>query len=150
MLSGAFPEYQLNKNTLEVYYLNLSDFDPKDFEKVILAHIRENKWFPKISELRQELVRLRGFSRATPSDVWDSLIKAAESDQEPEMDANTERALRVCGGWEGFCRMTYRDLQFTRKDFERVFNEGLEREDNLIRLGQAPVPEMKRVAHEEG
>lgn len=135
LLMAAYPDYTCSPKTVDVYRQSLQDFNSRDFEKVVLAHINQHKWFPKICELREELVRLRGFNRPTAIDEWDRLIRAAEADREPEMDENTERALRVCGGWDGFCRMTYKDLQFHRRDFERVFNEGREREDRVLRIG---------------
>ena len=108
LLLGAYPGYLKDrtsdqiKGTLEVYWSSLKDFDPEDFEQVIKAHIFQAKYFPTISELREELVRLRGFNRPTAADAWDVLIEAARQDRKPEGDAALAKALRVFGGWEGF------------------------------------------------
>lgn len=141
LLTGAFPEYlkgltpEQIKTTVGVYWESLKDFADIDFQKVVKNHINQNKYFPKIADLRTELVRLRGFNRPTAANEWDRLIKAAESGAEPDMAEVTEKALRVCGGWSGFSRMTYKDLQFHRKDFERIYNENLERHDRQVLIG---------------
>ena len=144
ILLASYPEYQCTPETIEVYWMDLKDFDSKDFERVITNHRRTQKFFPRICELREELVQLRGFNRPTANDAWAGLIKAAESGERPEMDENIERALQVCGGWDGFSRMTYRDLQFQRKEFIQVYNAGLEREDRQLKIGQQG-PEQKQI-----
>ena len=157
MLVAAFPEFLKDKgpeeikSTVGVYWLNLKDFEDKDFERVVLAHIRRSKWFPKISELRDELVLLSGFHKATAADAWDGLIRALEQDRKPELDSPTELGVRALGGWEALSRMNYRDLQFVFKRFEESYNHGLEQEREQVRLGQDMRPaieyQAKRLEH---
>lgn len=147
-LLGAAFDKEVNEALLEVYWMDLKDFDPKDFERVVTNHRRTAKFFPKISELREELVRLKGFHRPTASDAWDDLLRAAETGEKPELDEITEKALSVCGGWDNFQFMSYHDLQFRRKDFLTVYNDGLERQDRQIKLGH-DVPERLRIAEKK-
>jgi hypothetical protein len=135
MLGAAFPDYQATEQTFEVYREMLKDFDPKDFERVVKNHIAQSRFFPKVCELREELVRLRRFNRPTAVDAWNALYKVLEERRAPKFDESIERALRVIGGWEGFRRMTYKDLRFFWKDFERAYNEEMEREDRKLRIG---------------
>ncbi len=116
--------------------MSLKDFAPKDWERVVLAHINQHKWFPKICELREELVRLRSFNRPSAEDVWHGLIRTAENNGSPPDDEHTQRALRVCGGWDGFLRLTYKDLNYLRRDFVNVYNHSIHEDDRTLRIGQ--------------
>lgn len=149
LLLGAYPEYLKDrtpdqiKGTLEVYWSSLKDFDPKDFERVIQAHIFQKKFFPRISELREELVLLRTSNRATAAEAWLTALQAAERDRKPEGDEALTAALRVFGGWERYRLMSYREIEFRFKDFERAYNSAIRHEDRLIQLGQDHRPQLE-------
>jgi hypothetical protein len=71
LLTAAFPEWQKNlpgqtfKQTFHLYMELLADLPPDALKEATLRHIRESKFFPKISELRELtfMVRQEGQSR---------------------------------------------------------------------------------------
>lgn len=133
LLAAAYPDYPCTKETIQLYRAALNDFRAQDFQKVVMAHIRLQKWFPKVCELREELVRLRGFQRPTAESEWDRLQQAAEA---PEMGEATQRALRAaCGDWQGFTRLTYHDLPFAYQRFRENYRAAMDQEDQRLRLG---------------
>lgn len=143
-LTGAFPEFLKSmdpgqiKATVAVYWESLKDFDDSDFSKVIKAHIAQNKYFPKIAELREELVRLKGFHCPTAAQAWETLIKEAEAGTEDyQGDEATMRALAAVGGWRTFQFTNFKELNFRFKDFKRTYDEALEQQDRQIKLGGA-------------
>lgn len=131
-LSDLFPDYPLKDGTMEGYWEFLEPLSNLQFERAVKAHIKQNKWFPKVSEL------LAAVQEQGPSvtDIWQRLLAAAESGKKPEMDAATEKALAVLGGWEVFQYTSYDDLQYRFKDFKSALLEARAK-DSLMVVGSA-------------
>jgi len=53
ILEAAYPRQELRRDTVEIYAMFLQDLDYKLAERVIAQHIRTQKWFPAISEIRE-------------------------------------------------------------------------------------------------
>lgn len=58
MLQMAYPRQNLGEKTVEVYAGFIQDLDYKTAEKAIVQHIRNEKWFPAIAEIREACVEL--------------------------------------------------------------------------------------------
>lgn len=58
ILEAAYPRQELRRDTVEIYARFLQDLDYKVAERVIAQHIRTQKWFPAISEIREACVEL--------------------------------------------------------------------------------------------
>jgi hypothetical protein len=58
MLQMAYPRQTLEGKTVEVYANFIQDLDYKVTEKAIAQHIRNEKWFPAIAEIREACVEL--------------------------------------------------------------------------------------------
>ena len=95
ILTALYPDYELKDETMELYWSFLKDLSNLDFERAVKHHISTCKWFPKVSELL-DAIRDQG---PTAIDIWNKLLAAAETGQKPEMDAASEKALAVLGGW---------------------------------------------------
>ena len=138
VLMSAYPDYKCTPETVDVYRVALRNLSPHEFEKAVWVHITTLKWFPKVSELL-DAIRDQG---PTPIDIWNLLLAAAETGKKPEMDAATEKALGVLGGWERFQYLPFNELQYQFKDFRVALLEARAR-DNLVLVGegQAALPE---------
>ncbi len=128
ILTACYPDYELKEETGETYWEFLRHLSNLDFERAVKHHVSTCKWFPKVSEILDAL-RNQG---PTPIDVWNRLIAAAETGQKPAMDATTEKALAVLGGWEVFQYTSYDDLQYRFKDFRAALLEA--RAQETLRL----------------
>lgn len=53
ILEAAYPRQELRRDAVEIYAMFLQDLDYKVAERVIAQHIRTQKWFPAISEIRE-------------------------------------------------------------------------------------------------
>ena len=58
LLQMAYPRQALGEKTVEVYANFIQDLDYKTAEKVIADHIRNEKWFPSVAEIREACVEL--------------------------------------------------------------------------------------------
>ena len=132
VLMSAYPDYKCTADTVDVYRVALRNLSPQDFEKAVWVHITTLKWFPKVSELLDAL-RNQG---PTPIDTWNLLLAAAETGQKPELDAATEKALAVLGGWDTFQYTPYDDLQYRFKDFRTALLEARARETLTLAGGE--------------
>ena len=137
ILTALYPDYELKDETMELYWSFLKDLSNLDFERAVKHHISTCKWFPKVSELL-DAIRDQG---PTAIDIWNKLLAAAETGQKPEMDAATEKALAVLGGWEQFQYTSYDDLQFRFKDFKSALLEARARDTLALAGGEQAVLE---------
>ena len=58
LLQMAYPRQALGDKTVEVYAGFIQDLDYKVAERAIQNHIRNEKWFPAIAEIREACVEL--------------------------------------------------------------------------------------------
>lgn len=58
ILQMAYPRQNLGEKTVEVYAGFIQDLDYKTAERAIQNHIRNEKWFPAIAEIREACVEL--------------------------------------------------------------------------------------------
>lgn len=58
ILEAAYPRQELRRDTVEIYARFLQDLDYKVAERAIQNHIRNEKWFPTIAEIREACVEL--------------------------------------------------------------------------------------------
>ena len=100
VLMSHWKEYDCPADTVDVYREAFKNLDPKEFEQAVWAHINLHKWFPKVSEIMEQVLRLRNQGRLTAPERWGQLIIAAERGEGGPTDPATVRALQVCGGWD--------------------------------------------------
>ena len=58
MLQLAYPRQVLDERNVKVYAQFIEDLDYKVAERAIQSHIRNEKWFPAIAEIREACVEL--------------------------------------------------------------------------------------------
>ena len=80
-LSQAYPEKQLEAETLQVYLDNLDDIPVYVLKAAVRQHIQSSQWFPRVSELRQAAARLAGTSHfeSLPPRPIDRLLLEAQA-----------------------------------------------------------------------
>jgi hypothetical protein len=71
----------------------------------------------------------------SPREAWTRLIQAAETGQQPEMDAATAAGLAAIGGWEQFQYTEYRELEFLFKEFKAVYESAVDKSATLALSG---------------
>ena len=123
-------DHEMPEDAVALYRERLSRLTDREFERAVNHCLDTCTFFPKISEL------LRAVQDQGPTviDTWNLLLAAAETGQKPELDAATEKALGVLGGWEAFQYTPLDDLQFRFKDFKGALLEARAR-DNLALVG---------------
>lgn len=132
LMSALYPDYPLKEETMEGYWQFLQHLNNRDFERAVKAHISQNKWFPKVSELL-DAIRDQG---PTAIDTWNLLLAAAETGKKPELDAAIEKALAVLGGWERFQYTPFDELQYRFKDFKGALLEARARDTLALAGGE--------------
>ena len=134
-LTAAYPDYPLSEQTLALYFEDLGNLSPQDWDHAITLHRRQFKWFPKISELLGHVLTLRNAGRPSAAERWGQLLVLASRGAPAPTDTPTVRALLTVGGWDAFQFSPVDDLNFRRKEFERVYTEALAEEDRGALLG---------------
>lgn len=142
VLMAAYPDYEVKPATADVYFEDLQNLSPQEWEMAITLHRRQFKWFPKISELLGHVLTLRNQARPSAAERWGQLLELASRGAPAPTDIPTVRALSVVGGWHEFQFADLDQLNFRRKDFEKVYAEAMAEEDRgaLLGLEQAGQP----------
>ena len=58
ILESAYPRQDLKENTVNVYIQFLQDLDYEVASRVVQNHIRNERWFPTVAELREACVEM--------------------------------------------------------------------------------------------
>ena len=145
VLMSHWKEYDCPADTVDVYREAFKNLDPKEFEQAVWAHINLHKWFPKVSEIMEQVLRLRNQGRLTAPERWGQLLALAREGGLDPVDIPTKRALSTLGGWAVFQFTPIEELNFRRKEFERTYAEALEEQDRQALLGLEGQPEQKRL-----
>lgn len=145
VLMAAYPDYEVKPATAEVYFEDLQNLSPQEWEVAITLHRRQHKWFPKISEILEAVLALRNQGRPSAAERWGQLLELASRGVPAPTDIPTQRALSTVGGWDAFQYTNVDDLNYRRKEFERVYGEALAEEDRGALLGIEGPQEQKRL-----
>ena len=92
-------------------------------------------WYPEISDLKRYVLTLRNQGRPSAAERWGQLLELASRGAPAPKDIPTVRALSTVGGWDAFQFSPVDDLNFRRKEFERVYAEAMAEEDRGALLG---------------
>ena len=122
---GELYDKELSPVLVNLYWTALKEFADDDVIRAFEVAMMNLKWFPKPSELREIIT---GNSSELAHQAWADVIKAIESgaghrtvqykhDLAPQVDA----MVIELGGWRRLAGMTYRDLDFLKKDFVDLY-----------------------------
>ena len=143
-LNLQWQDHEMPAEVVALYRERLGMVTNQEFVVAVNHCLDTCTWYPKIADLKKAVLTFRNQGRPSAAERWGQLIMAAERGEGGPTDPATVRALQVCGGWEGFNRMDYKDLDFRRRDFERVYTEDLEKQDRQALLGLED-PNQKRL-----
>lgn len=125
MLAEAFRQ-TASKHTLAAYELGLMDLPLEDCERIVVRAIRECKFMPSVSELREMLGAGSMSHKDAAVLAWDCFERAVVRHggystvlfEDPAINAT----VRQLGGWERCCGMPAEEFDtWLRKDFERIY-----------------------------
>ena len=102
-------------------------------------------WYPEISDLKRYVLTLRNQGRPSAAERWGQLLELASQGAPEPTDLPTKRALSTVGGWYAFQFEPEAELNFRRKEFERVYGEVMAEDDRAALLGIAGPQGQKRL-----
>lgn len=129
MLAAAFPKQRLDERNIAVYARMIEDFDRVEAEAAILHLMATATFFPAIAEVRAAIAEGRTILPIW-EDAWDQLItirKRHGSYVGPRWgnqigwDDLTDQALRIIGGYESFCAVSFADEGTMRAQFRDAY-----------------------------
>ncbi len=76
VLAAAYPNFNLQTQTIQVYRQMLADLDPDLLEQAAKAHLATHPFFPTVAELRENAGKLVERATATPSSAgaWGEVL----------------------------------------------------------------------------
>ena len=123
----------------KLYFDNLRDLRNEDFAKAVKLIIQNNKFFPKIAEIRQVVKNSDG-------DVLEAWTRFREEIGENGVYGKPHfkrqilhDCVRHLGGWQTISYVERKDMPFLRRDFIEIYKVLRQREE----VAQIQLPEIK-------
>lgn len=146
ILVAAYPNQQINPQTVSVYTMALADLDAGEALQAVRRILAESRFFPTIAEIRQDVTRAR-VALPSAEEAWGEVhrkIKDVGAYGDPEWSSPALQQTVRAIGWRELCLTELDDLNTTRAHFFRTFNAYRERtlrDENLASLESGPEPE---------
>ena len=138
VLGAAYPNFEVQETTGEVYFKLLEDIPAETLERAALEHIARSKFFPTIAELRQAAFDLLEASSPLPEghEAWQAVLAEVERvghAGSPEFDSPLIAKAVGTLGWRTICLSD--NVAVERAHFMQVYSGLVAKErDQLRRL----------------
>lgn len=116
------------KPLLEVYWDSLSGYSDNSMSKARAAHIRTGEFFPRVSNL---INLIEGTGKENAHKAWGDVLKQLQNAAAASFDLATARVVTAMGGSVYLSHLTYRELEFKKKDFLEMYELQSDRSGNL-------------------
>jgi len=141
LLTLQYPEYGRGMSiedsalALKLYARLLADIEPNLLQAAVLQHLATNKWFPKISELREMALKLLTQGELSPEEAWGEVKQAMRHFGYYRLPEFTQpmiaRAIQIMG-WRELC--TSDNEVADRAHFFRIYGELVARRNTAAML----------------
>jgi len=123
----------------KLYFENLKDLRNEDFAKAVKLIIQNNKFFPKIAEIRQLIKNSDG----DVLEAWNEFHKEVYAYEGPHFKKQILcDCLEILGGVRVISRIELKDQGFFRRDFMKIYKT-LKQEEDFSQI-QLPEPAEKK------
>ena len=116
ILAAAYPEVDIDPDTTGVVWERLlADLEFEETQRAVLELVATHKWFPRISEVRNQVARNRlGLPR------FERVYAACSNDEERRaLHPIAKEALQICGGV--YEMRNTKNAGLWRRDFREVY-----------------------------
>ena len=103
---------------LAVYWADLSGYTDQQFEQAAIAHRRTGKFFPRIADL---IELIDGTSKENAHEAWAAALIQLKDSANAKFSPATAKAIRAIGAAQYLGQMSYKDLEFKKRDFIEVY-----------------------------
>ena len=127
----------------KLYFDNLRDLRNEDFAKAVKLIIQNNKFFPKIAEIRQVVKNSDGDVLEAWNEFRDEIREHGVYSLPQFKKPILHQVVRFLGGWQTVSYVERKDMPFLRRDFIEIYKVLRQRED--IKKIQLPLTEKKEL-----
>lgn len=132
VLAAAFPTFDLQAQTIEVYYATLKDLDGAMLKAAAHACLTASEFFPTVHRLREAVAGIQ--SKITgmlmPEEAWEEVRREMRKGgiyHQPEFSSPlVRRAVDSVGGWYNLCGSE--NVPADRAHFLRIYETFMKRE----------------------
>ena len=126
----------------KLYFDNLRDLKNEDFAKAVKLIIQNNKFFPKIAEIRQVIKNSDGDVLEASNEFRDEIREHGVYSLPQFKKPILHQVVRFLGGWQTISYVERKDMPFLRRDFIEIYKVLRQREE--IDKIQLPEPAEKK------
>lgn len=129
VLLGEAYDKPFSEQKLNVWYEFFDNESDTDFRKAILRYVSTNRFMPSISDLKEEIARMKNPSlQLDPEEQWETVKDAIRrygyynaKEAMESFHPFTQIVVRHMGGFRQICTMT--DDGWPRKNFIKAWND---------------------------
>ena len=126
----------------QLYWENLRALKNEDFAKAVKLIIQNNKFFPKIAEIRQLIKNSDGDVLEAWNEFRDEIREHGVYSLPQFKKPILHQVVRFLGGWQTVSYVERKDMPFLRRDFIEIYKVLRQREE--IDKIQLPEPAEKK------
>ena len=130
LMLGDIFDKKVSSGTLKTYWQVLSSYTDTQFATAADAYMRVGKFFPRPADF---IELIEGTSEANAHEAWATALLELRDSANAKFDAKTAKVIAALGGAEYLGQMSYRDLEFKKKDFIAIY-ESLDNADPTPRI----------------
>lgn len=136
LLASDIFHRDVEPSVIQAYWNIFAAYTDKQFADAMAAHLCTGKFFPVPADL---INLIDGTSQANAQEAWGEVLKQLRDSANTTFDKPTARAVAAIGGAEYLGTMTYKDLEFKKRDFVAVYESDTAGEPVAITNGQSQI-----------
>ncbi len=115
-------EKDITQATLEAYWLVLQEKEDRELLQAVKNHIKKSKWFPKPSELLEEI---EGDMTYKSEKAWNEIQEAINRygiyESVEFADTKINEAIQLLGGWVAINMIPVSEVEYKKKEFMKIY-----------------------------
>lgn len=126
-LSEAYPIFAVSSAKFLVWQDGIGDINPEIVFKAVQQHIKESKYPPAISEIRELCIKIID-PYQSPDDAWEEIIKAIRDygiyrphEAKESLRPLAIKTLDAIGGYSSLCALEMKELEKSKERFTKKY-----------------------------
>lgn len=135
VLAASFPSAKISEKTVDAYATQLSDLPTELLDAAARQCAADCKFFPTMTELRNQVHTLISPARTTPADAWGEVMTAMKSVGfygQPHFDDPIIERIVFAMDWQALC--SSENTIADRAHFMKMYEQMVEREKSETKL----------------
>ena len=143
----------ITKPMLKIYFELLEDLDINDIKAAVKKHCQTSVFYPKPADIRAIINANKPKIEDKALLAWNhierSISKLGGYRSLTLTDRVSAKSLDSVGGWQRICSMSYKELEFKKRDFIKTYLATAPTSDNLLPIKMNGLHDLAKLENKE-